>query len=157
MNWILSIILILLFQDSSPQHVKGRGFEGYIYDENHPVFLSVDNQKSRYTPSREDILKAESILKINLENLNKELFNQVGSCPVIHKKLKKYLRQYVGFINKENEKVLWINFVWKKDGELREKCAKDIVSVLDGCSYYWRIKVNITSGKLFDLEINGRS
>ena len=26
---------------------------------------------------------------------------------------------------------------------------------LDGCSYYWRVKVDLKMKKLFDLEING--
>ena len=68
--------------------------------------------------------------------------------------MKKYKRQYVGFINDKGEKILWINFVWDKrltESELSE----DIISVKDGCSYYWNIKINVTTNNIFELKING--
>jgi hypothetical protein len=87
--------------------------------------------------------------------LNKDLLNQVGNCPVIHKKLSKYKRQYVGTKTENGDKVIWINFIWSKDKDALVKLSEEIIIVLDGCSYYWSVKVNLTTGKLFDLSING--
>lgn len=33
--------------------------------------------------------------------------------------------------------------------------ASEYILVFDGCSRYWKIKVNLSSGKVHDLEING--
>jgi hypothetical protein len=135
--------------------VCGKGYEGYIFDENHIVMLSVPNQKSRYTPTKKDIEVAENLLKEKLPLLNKDHINQIGRCPIIEKNLKKYKRLYVGFENYKGDKILWINFVWDKEKELL--LSKEIIHVLDGCSYYWNIKVNISTGEVFDLNINGVS
>ena len=78
--------------------------------------------------------------------------NQVGT-PVIDKKLRKYTRQYVGFLSNTGEKVLWVNFVWDKDS--RERLSQDIISVNDGGSYYWNVEINITNQKVYNLDVNG--
>lgn len=149
--WIFSILFFLT--DNVPSFVKGKGYEGYIFPENHFVMVSVENQKSRYTPSESDVRTAEQLLKKGIAILNKTHANQIGHCPIIEKNLEKYKRQYVGFINKEGQKILWINFIWNKN--LGPQLSEDIISVLDGCSYYWNIKVNISNMALYDLKVNG--
>ena len=143
-----------MLYNNNPIHVCGKEYEGYIFDATHFVMVSDQQQKNRYTPSTDDVSAAEKLLKKNLQSINKNRINQIGSCPVIDKKLKKYKRQYVGFINDKGEKILWINFVWDKrltESELSE----DIISVKDGCSYYWNIKINVTTNNIFELKING--
>ena len=135
--------------------IKGKDFTGYIFDKNHFVLMTIDNQSKRYTPSKEDIFLAESIIKNKLKCINTSLMNQGDNCPIIHKKTKKYIRQYVGFINNRNEKIVWINFIWK-DKFSNDKIYKDIIQVMDGCSYYWNIKVNLETKTLNDLNINGQ-
>src|SRR5688572_19780706 len=54
----------------------------------------------RFTPTRKDIEKAEAVLDIQLKELNSPLVNQHKS-PIIHRKLKKYRRQYFGYINQK--------------------------------------------------------
>jgi hypothetical protein len=87
--------------------------------------------------------------------LNVDLLNQVDGCPVIHKKLTKYKRQYVGIINQNGDMVVWVNFIWAKDKDSIKKLGDEIIIILDGCSYYWNVKVNLSSENLFDLSING--
>jgi hypothetical protein len=101
----------------------------------------------------DDVEKAEELLKEKLEKINAGRINQVGDCPVIDKKLKKYCRQYVGFINDRGQKVIWINLFWNK--ELDKQAAKEIINVQDGCSYYWNIEINIDTGGLYNLHVNG--
>jgi hypothetical protein len=72
---------------------------------------------------------------------------------VIDRKLKKYCRQYVGFVNSKGERVIWINLFWNKD--LIDDAAKDIIRVNDGCSYYWNVGVNIDRKLICDLQVNG--
>jgi hypothetical protein len=40
---------------------------------------------------------------------------------------------------------------------MKDKASKDIVCILDGCSHFWKINVNLTKEELFDLKINGSS
>lgn len=142
-----------MFGSSDICFIEGKGFKGYVFGKDEIVLVSIKQQKSRCTPSKEDILKVEQLLKAKLELANKDLENQLGNYPVIHEKLKKYLRQYVGFVNSKGEKVIWVNFLWNKD--LTEKAAYEIIHVQDGGSYFWSIKINIDKEELFELSVNG--
>jgi hypothetical protein len=151
----LTVVAMTAFiPQNQSEYVKGKVFEGYIFDEKHFVLKSIYNQKSRYTPTKQDVEVAEELLKSELSEINNPLVNQGNGCPIINKSLRKYVRQYVGFINNNGEKVIWINFLW---GNKTEKCdaEKDIVFVLDGCSFYWSIEVNVTLKSLSELKING--
>lgn len=119
-------------------------------------FLSVENQAKRYTPSKEDVIQLEKLIKSDLKEVNTSLNNQGGDNPIIHRCLKKYLRQYVGFINNNGEKIVWVNFIWENNTS-KAKMSKDIIDVMDGASYYWNIKVNLSKNQLFDLSVNGTS
>lgn len=148
-------MLLLILNLNFPEFIEGNGFTGYIFNENHFVLLSIENQKKRYTPTKEDVFLVEKILKDKIKCANVDLLNQSEGCPKIHKKFKNYIRQYVGFINKDGQKVIWINFIWKNNFS-NDKVANDIIQVLDGCSYYWNVKVNIDENSLYDLSINGK-
>jgi len=106
----------------------------------------------RFTPTREDIEKAETALKTQLQELNKPLVNQHNS-PIIHKKLRKYKRQYFGYINDKGQKILLINSFWNK--KEYSYWLESKVSVLDGGSYYWSVNYDLETNELFDLYING--
>lgn len=149
---LLFLISIAFILDPSC-FINGKGYQGYIFPESYFILMTVKNQKERFTPTKNDVQKAEELLNKQIEILNIEQINQVGNCPIIHKKLKKYKRQYVGFLNIDGEKIIWINLIWFKDFD--SILSKEIVSVQDGCSFFWNIKVNINDGSVFDLNING--
>ena len=136
--------------------IKGNGFSGYIFDADHFVMASIENQKTRYTPDNSDIILAEKLVSKQLKGLNHLKINQHDNCPVIHNKLSKYVRQYVGFINNSEEKVIWVNCLWEESGHLKD-IDKRIIPVKDGCSQYWSVKVNLQSQKVYNLNINGSS
>lgn len=68
MKKIIFVLAILFTSLSSfSQNViytEGKDHKGYIFDKDHFVFMSIGNQKSRYTPTIEDIQEVEKILKI---------------------------------------------------------------------------------------------
>lgn len=132
---------------------KGKGYKGYVFDTSYLVLKSIKEQQSKAVLSCDEIKIAENILKKNLAALNANKINQTKGCPNISKKLCKYRRQYFGFINSKGEKVIWINMFWNK--ELNEKAKYELISVNDGCSYYWDIEVNITTNSLSNLQVNG--
>ena len=77
----------------------------------------------------------------------------MNDCPIIHEKLQKYVRQYVGFVNMKGQKIIWVNCLWNKS--LEERAGKDVIIVDDGCSYFWDVEVNLNTGELANLMING--
>lgn len=95
--------------------------------------------------------KAETALKQQLKKLNSRLINQAFS-PVIYKNLKKYKRQYFGYINKNNEHTLFINCFWGNEIFHENEWLKNRIMVLDGGSYYWNVKYNIEKD---ELDVNG--
>lgn len=110
--------------------------------------------QSRFTPSLREVASVESVIKEQLAVLNEGQVNQGDRCPVIDEKLKSYYRQYVGYVDENGNRIVWINFLWKKEHK-KSEIEEDVVLVFDGCSYYWNIKVNLDQKKAFDLFING--
>jgi hypothetical protein len=133
------------------EHFKTRQFEVAIFPESSNEIM----QQNRFTPTKEEILKAENALKSKLKEVNINLENQYNS-PIIHRNLKKYKRQYFGYINGNGEKVLYINSLWKKN-EKETKWLQQIKMVSDGGSYYWNIEYNLETDELINLSVNGKA
>lgn len=110
----------------------------------------------RFTPTKTDVEKAEKALRSDLEKINKDLVNQ-SSSPKIHKKLKKYKRQYFGVIDEKGNRILLINCFWAKNQNISTNWLKSRIVVMDGGSYYWHVKYNLDTRKLFELVVNGYS
>ena len=174
--YILGIIFILtscasvarLFKvDNSKVGVKYKRVKGTIfndeYDFSNFFVIDVDSTK-RWTPKKVDIENAESILRRQLSNINKDKVNQFGGYPIIHRNLNSYFRQYVGILNEKGQKIIHINFYWNKYSLIdkikgyhnsRINFKSNYAIVFDGGSYYWQINVNLEEQKLSDLQING--
>ncbi len=158
---------ILFKVDDSKIGVKHRRANGTIFNNTYPFsnfFVSDADSTKRWTPSKRHIELAEKILKEQIKKLNKNRINQMENCPVIHRHLYAYFRQYVGIINDRGQRIIHINFYWNKYGlidrikgyhDLRLDFDSDYAIVMDGCSYYWQINVNLDEKKLSDLMING--
>ena len=144
--------------------IKRGRVRGVIFNENSECFMCFHNE-NRFTPTLEEILKSEQILKDKLKETNKTRINQFDNCPRIDKKLNSYRRQYFGYIDTDGDKIIYTTFNWdrysifdklkgySKDKSEKWKTTKEIIN--DGCSYHWEIKINITTKELFDLEVNG--
>jgi len=132
---------------------KGKGYCGYMFDTSYIILKSIKEQQGRIILSCDDIHIAEEILREQLFSLNGSKINQSKGCPNINRELSKYWRQYFGFTNNKGETIIWINMFWNKD--FRDRAKHDLISVNDGCSYYWNVEVNITTKTLSNLQING--
>ncbi len=76
--------------------------------------------------------------------------------PINKRTLKKYVRQYVGYLTENGEVFILIYF--NKGLDMDETYfLEDIIVVCDGGSDHWSIKINITTKQLFDMEVNGIS
>ena len=150
----LVILMVSVLSINQAVMVEGKNYKGYIFEASYDILMSVKDQKSRYTPKPEEIEKVECLISDQLEGLNGDRLNQVDGCPIIHSKLKKYTRQYVGFVNNNNERIVWVNMVWTKN--IRDfKMSEEIFTTYDGCSFYWNVLVNLDKGLVSDLDVNG--
>jgi hypothetical protein len=151
MKYIIVLFLSSCFihAQNVAEHFKTRQFEVAIFLESSNELM----QQNRFTPTKEEIIKAENALKSKLKFINNPLMNQ-SSSPIIHKNLKKYKRQYFGYINEKGEKILYINSLWKKN-EKETKWLQQIIMVSDGGSHYWNIEYNLETEELENLKVNG--
>lgn len=156
-RYLLFIGVFILFLSVHSQEstlIRGRCYSGYAFNKEHFIFMSIDNQKGRYTPTSRDIKLIEKILKDSIGGILKK--HKYSSVSINSYSLKKYKRQYVGFINNNGDVVIWINFLINK--EINDLVlSKDIVTVLDGGEKYWSVFINLTKNTLNGLRINGIS
>ena len=148
--------IILLFLSSCfihaqnvAEHFKTKQFEVAIFPESSNEIM----QQNRFTPTKEEIIKAENALKSKLKFINNLLINQ-SSSPIIHRNLKKYKRQYFGYINDKGERILYINSLWSKSYK-DNIWLNEIIWISDGGSHYWNIQYNLATNELENLKVNG--
>lgn len=161
---IITILFLVSYVYSQETvYVKGKGYEGYIFPKEHSIW-GFSPEQNRYTPSSEDIVQAEKILRDSINTDYVKSNQQAYRKPPINKRtLKNYLRQYVGYITDNNEIIICINLLHKR-GYCDEDKPKDadkidneIIMVLDGGYYFWHISINISTEELFDMQLNGIS
>ena len=66
---IVCIFLCLEGYSQESTLMRGKGYAGYSFNKSHGVFISIENQQERYTPTKEDIVLAEKILKDSIKNV----------------------------------------------------------------------------------------
>jgi hypothetical protein len=153
----------LFYVDNSKIGVKNSRIRGTIFNNNYQFPFS-NNSVNRWTPEKKDIELAENLLNQYIKKINENQPNQIGNCPIIHKNLNNYFRQYIGILNDKGQKVIHINFYWDKyswkerfkgNFDKRLSFDSDYTVILDGCSYYWQINVNLDEKTLNEFKVNG--
>ena len=66
--------------------------------------------------------------------------------------LKRYKRQYVAVYNEKNEKIVWVNFFCSPPSS---DWKHQLVIIQDGGDCYFNLKINLKTGKCYDLVVNG--
>lgn len=128
-------------------YIKKADYQGVIF-----------NSKADNNPdiSAEEVAIAEEALGWFMEKQRrkKSLVNQGGSCPYIHRKLRKYKRQYIGKLDEKGRKILVIRAFLEFEKYFFPTWKSQMVQELGGCSHFWSIKVNLKKQKCFDYQIN---
>ena len=160
MKQILIIILLVLGYLSYSQEsyfVKGKGYYGYVFSKDQP-FCGLPIERDRISLTEENIFNAERILR---NNINTEY---VKSCQFLWKKppinkrtLKNYYRQYLGYINSNNEIIVRIYLTMKKCVADIKELSDDLIIVYDGGYSYWYISINLQTQQVLKMNINGES
>ncbi|QEH40888.1 hypothetical protein [Chitinophaga sp. XS-30] len=136
---------------NSPVHIQQPAFEGYIYPR---AFKAAALYPGRFTPGEADIILVEKVLSRQLKILNESSFTATWHPAKVHEELPGYVRQYVGYIDDRGEKIIWINCTYEPDIRQRPRYGDGIIKMRDGGSAYWNARVNLSTGKLFNLYIN---
>ena len=145
-------------------HIIGDDFEGIIFDDNYfqNPKDTTETKIKRVTPSNEDIFLTESILKDQARNTQHK-----GDKKYIFSNLKKYRRQYLGYFNKNGEKLIYVNcFPTDEDWALQKAKEGDktlnisrwynsLFQVFDGGNSFWQIHINLITKKIMRMSING--
>jgi len=105
-----------------------------------------------FSPTRDDVDKAEYALAQRLL-LQTDTTRQIG---FIYRNLKKYQRQYFGNIGANGHKILIISLLWTEDKSTMKDWLTRVVEIDGGGAYYWKIKYDMDTNTLFDLQINNQ-
>lgn len=159
--FIIVLLLVLLGCGSSRSSFKSINVSSYyIFSKEFEIPNSIhfSDLKDRCTPSNQDVERSEELIAKQLKTINTHLVDQgIKGCPVIHDNLNKYKRQYIGYKDNNGDKIMWINFFIAKDKESVKNMKRQVIIVLDGCSQYWNVKINLDRDRVYDLHINGIS
>jgi len=68
--------------------------------------------------------------------------------------LSRYRRQYYAITNEKGEKEVWINCFCHSWGE---NWRKELIFVFDGGNCYFNLKINLETGKYYDVRVNGEA
>lgn len=68
--------------------------------------------------------------------------------------LKDYKRQYIPIENEQGERIVWANLFC---GDFENSNKTKVLIVKDGGKCYFNLKINLKTGRYFDLNINGNS
>jgi hypothetical protein len=169
MKKLLLIILTLNFGLTFSQNIElieNRKFEGAIFPKNYDIPMSKNPPiEKRFTPTKSEILELEKQLDNKIKAINKNKPNQgKGYGPIIHRRLKKYDRQYIGFIDQYGQKVIHVNFIWngysiweaiKGWTKPDESWKTEWQMWFDGGSRFWNINYIIHKKEFIDFQVNG--
>lgn len=136
--------------DCSERLVQTKSSNGVIMTDTCLAY-SIPKGVSRFSPTKEEIIKIEEFLKTRITDINKEHPNQFDKSEYLENNLSKYNRQYFGYINEKGEKIIYLN-LFKESID----CEMDAeLIVLDGCSDYWQISFVADTQEFRDFSVNG--
>ncbi|MBO4739382.1 MAG: hypothetical protein J5606_07475 [Bacteroidales bacterium] len=153
-------------------YVKTEEYEGVIFSANCPENWK-DNKTYRWSPTEEDIVLAERLIKkyilnekyITLANkllikkYNRKRVQGIDSVsqsqtPVVDLNLDKYYRQYMGFKDKRGRETLYVKCFWKEKECEFPYWKRNSITICDGGSYYWNITVDLKRKKCFAYSVH---
>lgn len=137
--------------------VSGSNYHGYAFPNDWDVDVTVEGQDGRFTPEDADIALAEKLMQKKIAYLNRYHENQEGKVPIIDEHLSKFERQYVGFTDIHGYRIIYINAIWDAKLAKGNRLGRDIVRTTGGGPYYWNVKVNLDTEKVYGLSVNDQN
>lgn len=140
-------------------------YESVVFTEDYKAPFQISDFKKSFTPTESQLKEAEKLLKEqynlskrkivdSLSNAGREGLKYPDEVKNVRKKLCKYRRQYVGYVNKDNDTIISINLLNFKKRRKAEKYFTDwetrYIVGFDGF-YYKNMEyfdANLTTDKL---------
>jgi hypothetical protein len=139
----------------------------WSYENNIAVLTNIFSNFESSKLSIDDFNKIEYILKTCMENYNlkqTKIYNdyiqkfprqKISIYYFILKDITFYNRQYIGILNKNGEKEVWINCF--PCGFADTYWRQNVVNISDGGTDFFRLRINLDTGEIFDFIINGHA
>lgn len=165
MKYLLFVILTLAISQFVVCQIKivdTKNYTGAIFPNTYDLPYSENPPlEKRFTPTTDQIHELETKLKSQIKKLNSGTHYD---GPNIHKRLRNYVRQYIGYINDKGEKIIYISARW--DGyslwdwirgysKPTDDWKEDWIITFDGGSRYWQVKYNLSTKQFFEYGVNG--
>lgn len=111
-----------------------------------------DNYKE-WKPGKEDIENALQRLDTCFDDQKRGTVNRL-----LDRKPEDYLMQFMGAVNSNGEKILWINAFCKQQKDSFKKWKYELVIVKDGGNCFYNITFNLDKpGEPYKLIVNGNA
>lgn len=161
MKFIFATIILSICQNTIEEIkiVETRHYSGAIFPKTYDMPYSENpTREQRFTPTIKEIDEME----IELRQFFKKMKSTNNSAP--HKNLKKYVRQYIGFINQDGNRIVYLSARWdgysliemiKGYSKPTDSWKENWIITFDGGNKYWQIKYNLDKGEFFDHMVNG--
>ncbi|WP_143157477.1 hypothetical protein [Cnuella takakiae] len=162
-NFLLKLSLLTLIVATSciqPNEQSTKPSQTSGFDTSIVAVIQFD--KSEYGPfpkeyeptnlTTDEIMQLDNIIKEQANTYNQSLKEHLKEAYSVYFTNHKYKRQYIPVINTKGEKEVWANFFcnsWSDDWKT------EVVFVKDGGNCYFNIKVNLSTKKTYELNVNG--
>ena len=138
-------------QTKVTQPVQGECFQGYVFAK-HYTLLPFEDTNSKFTPTYDDVVKAERIVREQLI-LTGKINDQSVHKNYIRDHLCEYQRQYRGYLTSAGDSIVSISYLlWDYD-ELG--IDSEILMVNDGGETVWDADVNLSKNTIERFNVNG--
>jgi hypothetical protein len=106
----------------------------------------------KWTPFETDIENAEKLINQCFNDQKRGTVNRL-----LNRKPEDYLMQFVGAINENGEKIIWVNCLCKKEIDVFKDWKTNIRIVSDGGNCFFNVKINVNKNTYYDLMVNGNA
>ena len=117
-----------------------------LFEKGSDVYLESTSTLSKMLSS--DFAIVDEVLNMAIDNNEFYFLKDKKLCT-----LKKYYRQYLVYINENDEKIVYINAMCKIPDSFNWK--KDFLRTSDGGECYWKIEINLTNKTYREIMVNG--
>ncbi|TAJ06581.1 hypothetical protein DMA11_22920 [Marinilabiliaceae bacterium JC017] len=151
--------------------IKGKSFQGTLFQENYEFDLSPDKSKKLivkplwylthlaegpikpWTPRIEKIKEIELKIPELLRRYTTKDDYESENLPEIIATIDKYKRQYIGFKDFKDSEYLWIQFIYSESKMAQPD--KSIIRILGGGSSVFILTLDLRKWEIKELIING--
>lgn len=99
--------------------------------------------------SRKDFALIDSLLRS--KSLKNDPDDNFSTINIPEKYLENYFRQYIPYIDKNGDRIVYINAACHKEDK---KWETSLLVVRDGGDCYWQVKVNVDKKVMYEFGIN---